>query len=184
MHCFQSAICALAFTAVLCFASPSRGEETANAVKTQITALATYAVPKGWDLEEGTDAADPILYLRKGLYAIKIRLLGGKNTRWPSPKDYLSLPGTTIGRPPEKRKRIRVAGSETWLYERGFPINLGDPHEPGSGNVDLGKEQYCIVPVGEKYFVLSRSYEDVLPDPDTTADSEWNDFLHSFKLKR
>ena len=155
-----------------------------DGVQSRIDARASYTVPEGWNLEEGTDMNNPAIYIRKGYDTITISLLGGKASRWATPEDYIKLPGTTMGHPPKKIAKIKVAGIETWLYEIGIPINLGDPHCPPTGTIHLGKEQYCIIPASEKYFVLSYSCNGAAPDPDKIAEETWKSFLKAFRLRK
>jgi hypothetical protein len=169
--------------AILAFSNFAYGNDV-DGVQSRIDARAAYTVPEGWDLEVGTDVNNPVIYIRKGYDTIRIILLGGKNSHWATPEDYIKLPGTTMGHPPKKIAKIKVADIETWLYEIGIPINLGDPHWPPTGTIALGKEQYCIIPASEKYFVLSCSCKSAIPDPNAVAEETWKSFLKAFRLRK
>lgn len=78
----QSILLTLAFIGALSFTPHARAEAGGKTVKAGIDALASYVVLKGWDVEEGTDMAEPALYMTRGhdgcqaLYR-RLRVRGG-----------------------------------------------------------------------------------------------------------
>ncbi len=180
----------LAAAAFICYGgttifSPAVGavkEIPVNQEKSDIDRLASYAPPKGWKLEKSS-AADPSVVIKNLRHVIRIRLFGGKNSRYGEPSDFLDgFQARTMGRPPRKGRVVKVSGIRTRIFNRRYPINLGDPHEAGTGDPDMADEEFCFVPVGGRFFVLSYALESPMPDLDDLEGAAWKSFLKSFKL--
>ena len=143
-----------------------------------------YSAPSGWELERNKPGREPELRFSKDLDAIKIRLRGGKGSRYASASDFVQgFEATTLGRPPEKLRKIRVAGRRVWLYRHGYPVMLGDPHMQDPRPPQLAQEEFCVIPWGGKFWVLSWTLDSPVPDPEAAGERAWELFLSSFVLK-
>jgi len=167
-------------------AEPSAGGppvgSTTKSPLIEFAGVARCEAAAGWRLQKDESAADPFLRLAEDPYVIRVRLLGGKGSRYATMDDFLSgFEATTMGRPPEKLRIIKVAGVETWLYRHGYPIMLGDPHVSDPTAVRLAEEEFCLLPTGTRFIVLCWARED-LPDPMGRGEAIWRSFLDSFEL--
>jgi hypothetical protein len=145
---------------------------------------ARYAAPADWEAERKDAAVDPSARYSRGLDVIKIRLLGGKGSRYSGPADYLKgFEATTMGKAPEKVRQVKAGASKVWLYRHGYPVDLGDPSAPPAGAPALASEEFCIVPHGGRFFILSFAHESPIPDPEAAGEKAWALFLASFSLK-
>ena len=155
----------------------------AQAPAPQALGRARFAAPAGWELERSDSAADPSVRLEKGLDVMRIRYLGGPGSRYRSPSGFLrGFEATTMGRPPKPVRRARLAGREVRVYGHGYPVDLGDPHLVDPRPPALAREEFCLLPSGRGFFVLSWAHESPVPDPEAAGEKAWRALLASFIL--
>jgi hypothetical protein len=149
----------------------------------ELDAFVSYTLPDGWDVEKSAGRADPGVRISRSLHVIQVRLFGGRDSRYASAEAYLrGFEATTMGRPPEEVGIVTVSAVDTWLYRRGYPINLGDPHMSNPRYPSLATEKFCILRTGGRFLVLSHAYESPIPDPFPEGEEAWEGFLRSFRL--
>jgi hypothetical protein len=149
-----------------------------------VDAVATYAVPKEWDLEKDAAAADPSVRLTRGRHVIEVRLYGGKGSRFATPKEFINGPAAgAMGKPPQPIGSAPAGGVKTTIYKTAYPINLGDPHD-AAGRFDLADEYFCIVPAKDRFLVISYAYESAVPDPAINGNAVWKDFLAKLRVRK
>lgn len=142
---------------------------------------AGFTQPLGWEKEEVRTPSDPYVTFSSGVDTIKVRLLGGGGSRYASEEGFLKgYEATTMGRPPDVVRQVKVAGREVPVYRHGYPIMLGDPHILDPHPPRLAAEEFILLPRGRKFFVLSWAHESPAPDPDAVAEKAWEVFLSSF----
>jgi len=142
---------------------------------------ARYVEPAGWQAEK----SDSSLRFSRGVDVIKARWFGGKGSRYAAAGDYLvGFEATTMGKTPEKARLAKVAGRKVWVYRHGYPIDLGDPHAASPGPVQLASEEFCILPMGTRFLVLSWAHESPVPDPEAAGEKAWEAFLSSLRLSK
>lgn len=150
-----------------------------------LAALVRFEPPKGWTREESATGGgtDPAVAYVDGLDRITVRVYGAPGSVYRIPADFLSGPAaSTLGRTPGAIGRVTVAGRELPLYEQGFPIHLGDPHEP-SPPLTLGRAVFCVLPsAGDRFVVLSYARESPAPDVERRGERAWEAFLRSVQL--
>jgi hypothetical protein len=141
---------------------------------------ARYVAPTGWSAERKDRPVDPVMRFERDLDVIRIRVLGGKGSRYATPADFLrGFEATTMGHPPERRREIQVAGRKVWLYRHGYPLARGDPHVADPRPPELASEEFCILPVGDRFLVLSFAHESAIPDLDDAGTRAWEALLAS-----
>ena len=149
----------------------------------EIDSRASSKLPEGWTVEKTAQANDFGLRASRSSNVIRMRLFGGKGSRYGTAEAYLGgIEAGTMGRPPETNEVVTVSGINTRLYRHGYPINLGDPHAVDPRPPQLATEQFCMVPAGDRFFVLSYAHESLLPELSGEGDKAWRAFLRSFKL--
>ena len=137
---------------------------------------------EGWTVMR-TEGSDPALRLARGSDIIMARLFGGKGSRYLRLPDYLKgFEATTMGTPPERIREATVSGLRVWFYRHGYPINLGDPDVVRAGPPELATEEFCILPYGRRFLVLSWAHESPVPDPEDSGEAAWREFLSGFSL--
>ena len=137
---------------------------------------------EGWKVRR-TQGPDPALSLLRGQDIIQVRLFGGKGSRYLRLPDYLKgFEATTMGDPPEKIRETTVGGLRVWVYRHGYPLTQGDPHVMDPRPPLLASEEFCILPVGGRFLVLSWALESNVPDPEAAGEAAWQSFLASFSL--
>jgi len=90
---------------------------------------------------------------------------------------------TTMGKAPERVRQVKAGGRKVWVYRHGYPVDLGDPSAPPAGAPALASEEFCVIPLGGKFFVLSFAHESPIPDPEAAGEKAWAALLASFSLK-
>jgi hypothetical protein len=164
-------------------ASVARSEEPS--VKKELIAFAGVArckAPSEWLIEQADDAVNPSLRFSDGQNIIRVGLMGGPGSRYATAAEYLTgFAATTMGRPPEQLRIIKVAGIETCLYRHGYPVQLGDPHVLDTRAPMLAEAEFCLLPMKAKFVVLSWAREGP-PNPTELGDETWKSFLDSFQL--
>ena len=150
----------------------------------KISDFASFKAPEGWTQREFTEQGDPQVRLEKGLHAITVRLSGGTASRYKNAPAFLAgfEARSMGGKPAEKLSNAVVSGSRALVYRRKVPLDLPPPDE--SGPAVMGSEQFCLVPAGKRFFVLSYSYGDSIPDPSYDGEKAWRAFLKDFKAKK
>ncbi|MFA6030396.1 MAG: hypothetical protein WC969_11120 [Elusimicrobiota bacterium] len=157
----------------------------ADPIPPAIAAAAQLTAPEGWDAEVGPEGEkDPSVTFTKGGDRIRVTLFGGPGTRFKTSQAFLRSPAaTTMGRPAQKDAVVKVAGARAYVYRHAYPEPSGDPHQRSEKAPRMVMEEFCIVPAGKAFFVLSYAEEGV-PDPSAPSRPSWEAFLKSFKLKK
>jgi hypothetical protein len=137
--------------------------------------------PEGWQSEKAESQADPALRFSHDSDLIKIRLFGGKGSRYQGPADYLrGFEATSLGKPPQRLRQSQVAGTTVWVYRHSYPLSAGAPGFVDPRSPALASEEFCIMPLGKRFFVLSWAHESPIPDPKSLGGKAWQEFLSSF----
>ncbi|MFA6317122.1 MAG: hypothetical protein WC943_06860 [Elusimicrobiota bacterium] len=180
-------ILAAGFSALTLSASAGPGRPAKSKPKGTSAKLLSSSVipaPQGWEKEEVLTRSDPYVSFSSGVDTIKARVLGGPGSRYAKPDDFLKgFEATTMGRPPEQVRQVKVAGEEVALYRHGYPVMLGDPHVRDPEPPRLAFEEFVVLPQGSRFFVLSWAHDSPIPDPYAAGDKEWERFLASFSPK-
>lgn len=164
--------------------TPAAANERAmEKAREQVSDFAQYSVPEGWTSSVKTEQGDAQVVLTRNLHKITIRLAGGEKSRYKAAADFLvgfeaRSPG---GKLADRLGDVLVAGQKTFLYSRQKIVSLPPPGE--GGPTHLTPEEFCVVMVGERFFILSYSYGDSIPDPNYNGRDVWREFLKSFELK-
>jgi len=171
----------LALLLLLAAPSPAPAKEQAGKVKEKISELAAFTIPAGWLEAERLEQGDPQLRLSNGLHIINIRLAGGAGSRYRSAGDFLVgfEARSTGGKPAEKMETAAVSGTRVLIYRRRIPVSMPPPDE--SGPSTMTTEEFCAVPAGKRFFILTYSYGDTIPDPSYDGDKAWRQFLKEFR---
>ena len=158
-------------------------ESPVNKPLEDFAGVARYLAPEGWLAEKAESPAAPSVRLSRGQDVIKVRLFGGKGSRYARPADYLKgFEATTMGNPPERLLQAKVAGLKVWVYRHGYPLVQGDPHVMDPRPPMLANEEFCILPAGSRFLVLSWAVERGVPDPEAADEASWQAFLSAFSL--
>jgi hypothetical protein len=148
----------------------------------EFAGVARFPPLEGWRVRR-TEGADPSLSLVRGEDIIKVRLFGGKGSRYPRYHDYLKgFEATTMGNPPERLRQETVGGLRVWFYRHGYPLMQGDPHVMDPRPPELAMEEFCILPAGGRFLVLSWASESAAPEPEADGEEAWRSFLRDFSL--
>ena len=156
-----------------------------------------YQVPEGWDVWRGgpwpdEKAKDPLISLVKEFSFIRIHLFGGKESRYPTPQEYMaSFAPPSFEGPTAQLGTETVAGMEIPMYRRRITLS-GDPYgRVPQSSFPTVQEYFCIIPLGERFAVLSYSYEppqthhESSRSPfDVEGEEAWEEFLKTFKVRR
>ena len=150
----------------------------------KISDFASFKAPEGWTQRDYVEQGDPQTRLEKGLHAITVRLAGGPGSRYKNASEFLGgfEARSMGGKPAEKLSNAVVSSSRALVYRRKVPLDLPPPDE--SGPAEMGTEQFCLVPAGKRFFVLSYAYGDSIPDPAYDGEKAWRAFLKDFKAKK
>ena len=149
----------------------------------KISDYAAFKAPAGWMAVEKINQKDPQLSLEREPDVIKIRLAGGVSSRYKSPEEFLkgfearSSDGTFA----MKSLTTTVSGTTCEVYARKVAVMMPVPGE--GGPVQTTTEEFCLVPAGDRFFILSYSYKDFPPDPMGDGTEVWREFLKTFKAK-
>ncbi len=173
---------ALLWAAFFWAAPPSSGQGE-PARPSPFEGWAAYAAPEGWtslSLGSGFDREVRLSHLR---YTIRIRLLGGKSSKYPTPGDFLDgFEARSLGRPPKRNGTETISGIQVHSFLRKYPVDAGDPAMVSPEAPKLAKEQFLIVPARDRFFLLSYSFESPMPDLRDMENKAWRPFLKSFRL--
>ena len=175
------------FLSLLILAAAPSGakEKPVKTAPSEIDSLLRYSLPDGWSVERKAAATDPSIRADDGNDIIKIRLYGGKGSRYAAPENFIEgFEAMTMGRPPESKGEMKVAGRVATVYSHGYPIELGDPHAVGGAPPKMAREQFLILPAGRRFVVLSYARETSIPDPARAGEKAWAAFLKSIALAR
>lgn len=166
-------------------AAPAQaGESPMQKPQEKISAASRYAVPAGWKSSFKTEQGDPQAVLERDMHVITVRLAGGEGSRYRTAADFLvgfeaRSPG---GKLPEKLGAMVVAGQKVMLYRRKIPVSLPPPDAAGPST--MTEEEICVLKAGSRFFILTYSYGDTVPDPTYDGLKAWRGFLAGFKLKK
>ncbi|MBI2384396.1 MAG: hypothetical protein HYV14_00125 [Elusimicrobia bacterium] len=169
---------------LLTLAAPSwAAERTAPSPAKAISAVVRFSAPKGWRPEHYANGADPVSAFVSGEDRIVVRVFGAPGSAYADPAAFLSgAAASTMGRPPEKAGERTVARRRVDLHQRGFPVNLGDPHIPSGRQQVLGREIFLILPASKgRFAVLSYARESPAPDRERRGEKAWEAFLKTVK---
>jgi hypothetical protein len=174
----------LNLTLLLLLAAPLTApakDAAAGKPKEKISDFAAFKIPAGWTASERVEQGDPQLSLANGLHIINIRLAGGAASRYRSPGEFLIgfEARSTGGKTAEKAEAVVVSGARVLLYRRKIPVSMPPPDE--SGPSTMTTEEFCAVPAGKRFFILTYSYGDTIPDPSYDGDKVWREFLKEFR---
>jgi len=152
--------------------------------KERITDFAAFTVPEGWTRTELVEQGDPQLRLEKGFHTITIRLAGGSDSRYRTAGEFLAgfearFPG---GKQAEKIGTLVVSGTRVLRYRLEIPLSL--PPQGEGGPATMAPEEFCLVPAGKRFFILTYSYGDTIPDMSYDGNGAWTKFLKSFRAFR
>ena len=84
------------------------------------------------------------------------------------------------GKLAEKADTAIIAGRKVLIYRRKIPLVLPPPGE--GGPYTMATEEFCVVPAGKKFFILTYSYGDNMPDPSYDGNKAWRKFLKEFRV--
>lgn len=169
---------------LLLSAGSARAEEQEAKIKAVLLSAAVYTAPAGWTEEFELNQGDPQSLVSKDLHAIKIRLSGGPRSRYKSAGDYLAglEARSKGGRPPEKTGTALISGLRVVVYRREVAVSL--PLPGAGGPAAFAREEFCAFQAGKKFFILSYSYGDAVPDPSYDGLAAWRKFLKDFRLRK
>ncbi|OGR76069.1 MAG: hypothetical protein A2X32_10845 [Elusimicrobia bacterium GWC2_64_44] len=169
---------------LLTAAAPAGKEKAAVKTTEKLADFASYAAPEGWTAVEKVGQGDPQARLEKGLHVITVRLAGGAGSRYKSPAGFQGgFEARSLGgKPAEKARTAIVSGARVMVYRRNVPVALPPPDE--SGPASMTTEEFCVLPAGKRFFILSYSYGDTTPDPAYDGEKAWGEFLKTFRAKK
>lgn len=172
----------LALLLLLSAPAAARAGEPAVKIKAALSSAAAYAVPEGWTEEFSLNQGDSQSLISMDLYAIKIRLSGGAGSRYKTAGNYLAglEARSKGGKPPEKAGTVMVSGMRVVIYRREVAVSL--PLPGTGGPAAFAQEEFCAVPAGKKFIILSYSYGDPVPDPSYDGLGAWRKFLKDFRV--
>ena len=148
----------------------------------EFAGVARFPPLEGWRVRR-TEGVDPSLAFLRGQDGIRVKLFGGKGSRYLKLHDFLKgFEATTMGNPPERVGEATVGGLRVAFYRHGYPLTQGDPDVSDPRPPALATEEFCILPVGSRFLVLSWSQESGAPDPEPESAAAWRAFLDSFSL--
>ncbi|MFA6434960.1 MAG: hypothetical protein WCW52_09725 [Elusimicrobiales bacterium] len=160
----------------------SAGKEQPVKTKSELAAAVRYKIPAGWTEEFSINQGDPQARLSRSLHRIKVRLSGGNGSRYKTAGDFLagfealSKGGTKS----EKIGTEAVSGARVLLYRREIAVTLPPPDTAGPAT--FTREEFCVVPAGKRFLVLSYSYGDSIPDLSYDGFKVWREFLKGFQV--
>jgi len=177
----------LSFAALLYLAASGQAAATKAPAKTEtLSAYVRFQAPKDWRVEEhaNSDGADPVKSFVSGEDRLSVRLFGASGSAYKTPAAFLSgAAASTMGRKPEKMGKTRTAGREVVVYQRGFPLNMGDPHTPSGRQQLLGREIFVLVPAAKgRFVVISYARESPAPDLLRRGEQAWEAFLKTVSV--
>lgn len=150
-------------------------------IKASLSAVVRYEVSQGWSEKFSINQGDPQSVISYDLHEITVRLSGGKESRYKTASDFLTgFEARSMGAHPEKLETVLVSGMQSLLYRRAVPVSLPPPGT--GGPVQSGGEEFCLVPAGETFIVLSYSYGDSIPDISYDGYKIWRKFLSDFHV--
>ena len=151
-------------------------------IKTSLSDAAKYEVPKGWAEEFVSNQGDPQAVVTRDLHKIKVRLSGGAGSRYKSSAAFLAgfEALSKGGKKADKTGAAAVSGQRVLLYRREVPVSMPAPDTGGPST--FATEEFCLVPAGKLFFVLSYSYDDSIPDASYDGLAAWRQFLKTFRV--
>lgn len=173
--------------ALLCLSAPCwAAEKRAPSPSKTISAVVRFQPPAGWKAEEYANrgGADPVQAFVSDEDRIVVRVFGAPGSAYADPAAFLSgAAASTLGRKPEKAGETNAAGRQVPLYQRSFPILLGDPHAPSPPVPPLGREVFVVLPAAKgRFAVLSYARVSPAPDLERRGEKAWEAFLKTVKM--
>jgi hypothetical protein len=152
-----------------------------------IRAKAVFKAPEGWSEYEELILGEPVLTLSHGSYIIGIHLLGGLDSRYETPADFLSSweAKDDQGRQARQLGSVQVGGNMAILYFRTFSLSGKDRDmEDKVFPERTFREEFIIVPTGNSFFVLTFTIPiNPPPLPDKSVETAWKTFFKGFRAK-
>jgi len=172
----------LAFLMLLASPASAQVKEPPMKAKAGLSDAAKYEVPPGWKEEFTLNQGDRQAVLTRESHRIKVRLSGGAGSRYKTAGAFLGgfEALSRGGKKAEKTGSAAVSGSRVLLYSREVPVSMPAPDTGGPSA--FAREEFCVVPAGKMFFILSYSYGDSVPDPSYDGLKAWRKFLESFRV--
>ncbi|MBI3549462.1 MAG: hypothetical protein HY078_10525 [Elusimicrobia bacterium] len=174
------AVCVLLLASGVASAAGERGR---HPVIDAIQSHAKYQAPRGWSRRSNSMGEDHALFYSKGPFEIRVQLLGGPDSSFSGPQDFLDS-FSAGGGEKESFKEIgssAVAGADRALYEHRHTPVVRDPHGPAPASRPV-RELLCVVPAGRRYFVLTFSASSDDARVLETVREEWTALLSTFSV--
>lgn len=175
------------FFSGLCFllllAAPACAvKEQPMKIKAGLSAAVKYELPKGWAEEFVMNQGDQQAVLTRDLHKIKVRFSGGEGSRYKSSGAFLAgfEALSRGGKKADKSGSAVVSGVRVLIYRREIAVSLPAPDVGGPST--FTREEFCVVPAGKQFFVLSYSYGDSIPDTSYDGLAAWRQFLKTFAV--
>lgn len=162
-----------------------------------ISELVSFTPPKGWTKGFGGFGGEQTVFFHDGSCRIGVSLFGGKDSRYPTVKDFLLGPEARDqnGNPAAEGEKITVDGDLMQTYVRSYRVPLGIPGiksaDPLFEPFDIKRDTFVLVSVDERFLLLEYSFQyspSILEDDTATKDAAglvaWKEFLQSFQVKR
>lgn len=185
-----------AFAALFIVAAPAYCTEAPVAKpRSEMSSLAAFNAPSGWDERKRWVLEDPLVEFSSGPFQIQVALLGGKDSRHGTPSAFLSSQeARSDGKPADRAGFVRIDGRRLPVYKRRYTFTQGDPQVPEPPSFQqTNHEDFVAVPLPgkERFFVLTFHIEgEPVYEPKEhpaelkAAQAEWKKFLAGFKLKK
>jgi len=163
-------------------APPPAAKPSADAV----AAVVSFRDPLQWKRSDYANSmgADPVVSFAKGSERISVYVYGAPGSAYKTPEDFMKGPAaTSMGQAPARAGSARVAGRETAVYRRSYPLGDDDPAKPEAGPARLGEQLFCVLPPAAdgRFAVLAHDQNRPLPGPSSTGGGVWKAFLKSVK---
>lgn len=139
--------------------------------------------PPAWKVAKRWDRRDPEAVLSVYSQSIRVKLYGGKGSSYATPADFLGSPEAGgEGEKPAPAGKVKVAGKEAARYRLEYQGEAGSPETARSQKYRVVKE-YCILPRGERFLVLSYTVTaGALLKKPKLDEALWTRFLSSIRL--
>lgn len=168
---------------LLLLAAPAVPSERAMNPSDPVSAAARFSGPAGWQRDTGSFGADHFVTFSSGTLRLRVQLLGGKGSRYATPKAFLAGPEAKSGGKAAAGRLTKVGTRQVRVYERSYETPVGDPGAMGGGATQTVEERFAVVPAGKAFFVLSYTRRNEVPAPEPLDLDPWTRFLASFRTR-
>lgn len=150
----------------------------------QFSGAVSYTIPAGWTKSSGEKQADKLLTLSHGAHSITIRLSGEPKSRYKNGNEFLAgfEARSADGTRPKKIAQLKISGKSVLLFSRKIAVHMSPPDT--AGPAEFAVQEFCVIPAGNKFFILTYSSNSSIPDPDYNALAAWRTFLTTFRIKK